>query len=216
MGAGLPKQYLPLNGRTVLEHSLWRLAACPGIAGIAVALAAQDAHWPQLALPPDVAVHTTTGGAQRCHSVLNGLHALAGLAQDEEWVLVHDAARPCVRVADIRNLMTYLADHPVGGLLGVPVNDTVKRADSAATIIETVDRHGLWRALTPQMFRYAALRCALQDSIKAGVTVTDEASAMEWAGHAPRLVEGQGDNIKITRPEDLPLAAYFLQQQQSE
>jgi 2-C-methyl-D-erythritol 4-phosphate cytidylyltransferase len=164
-------------------------------------------------MPAGVEVRTVPGGAERCHSVLNALELLAGHAAADDWVLVHDAARPCLRPADLACLLDTLAEDPVGGLLAVPVRDTMKRADIGDRVETTVDRNGLWHALTPQMFRLQALREALGKAIAAGVLVTDEAAAMEWAGHRPRLVAGAGDNLKITRPEDLPLAAYYLERQ---
>ena len=128
----------------------------------------------------------------------------------DDWVLVHDAARPCVRPSDISKLIDTVVDHPVGGLLAMPVRDTMKRADANGQVTATVDRRDLWHAFTPQMFRLGMLRRALISAIDAGVAVTDESSAMELAGHAPVLVEGHPDNIKITRPQDLDLAAYYL------
>ncbi len=213
MGAGRPKQYLELAGRRVLEHTLERLAADPRIAGIVVALGPDDADWGRLTMPAGVEVRTVTGGAERCHSVLNALASLAGRAAPTDWVLVHDAARPCLRPTDLSRLLDTLAEDPIGGLLAVPVRDTMKRAGAGDRVEATVDRSGLWHALTPQMFRVQALREALGKAIAAGVPVTDEAAAMEWAGHRPRLVTGAGDNLKITRPEDLPLAAYYLAHQ---
>ena len=210
MGTGRPKQYLELAGRAVLEHTLERLAGDPRITGIVVALGPDDADWGRLAMPAGVEVRTVTGGAERCHSVLNALESLAGCAAPTDWVLVHDAARPCLRPADLSRLLDTLAEDPVGGLLALPVRDTMKRAGVGDRVDATVDRNGLWHALTPQMFRLRALREALDKAIAAGVLVTDEAAAMEWAGHRPRLVAGAGDNLKITRPEDLPLAEYYL------
>jgi len=153
------------------------------------------------------------GGKERCHSVLNGLNALSDSALTDDWVLVHDAARPCVRQQDLRLLIDTLADHAVGGLLGRPVHDTIKKTDARGVVTGTVERDCLWHAYTPQMFRYGLLRAALTKALEDGYEVTDEASAMEHAGHRPLMVEGHADNIKITRPEDLPLAEYYLQQQ---
>ena len=160
-------------------------------------------------------VQRVVGGAERPESVLRLLDALAERVPEEEWVLVHDAVRPCVRSADIDRLIDCLADHPAGGLLGTPVRDTIKRADPAGRVEATVAREGLWHALTPQMFRLGALRQALAGALAAGVLVTDEAAAMEWAGWRPELVEGTADNLKITRPEDLALAAFYLARQES-
>jgi len=212
MGADIPKQYLTLAGQTVLEHSLDVLLACERIATVVLVLSADDERWPEIKdRYKDSRVETVTGGAERCHSVLNGLEHLAGTAGVDDWVLVHDAARPCVRRQDIEMLMTRLEDHEVGGLLGVPVADTMKQVDSDSMILKTVERDGLWRALTPQMFRLGPLRDALQQAIASGVMVTDDASAMEMAGYRARMVEGQADNIKITRPADLQLAEFYLQ-----
>lgn len=216
MGTDLPKQYLALGSQTVLEHALDALLGCPELAGIVVVVAADDSRWPQLqARYSEQPVTSTSGGSERCHSVLNGLAALAGFsAADDDWVLVHDAARPCVRVTDIRQLIGTLAGHPHGGLLGVPVADTMKRVNSELQVTGTVERAGLWHALTPQMFRIGLLRQALQSAINDRELVTDEAAAMERAGHAPRMVQGQRDNIKITLPSDLALADFYLRTRQ--
>ncbi len=213
MGEKIPKQYLPLRGSTIIEHTLQRLASSSCIAGIVVAVAADDGWWPTVKPDINKPLVTVSGGVERCHSVLNAVNKLIAMSQRNEWVLVHDAARPCVRVADIERLVSTLQDSPVGGLLGAPVNDTVKRADSSGTVVATVEREGLWRALTPQMFRLQPLHDALVSAISSRKLVTDEASAMELAGFAPLLVEGHADNIKITRPADLAMAEFFLQQQ---
>lgn len=216
MGAELPKQYLPLAGRPILQHTLERLAAHPAIEAVAVALAPEDRWFDGLDIAGGERVWRVAGGAERCHSVANALRALSRRAAPEDWVLVHDAARPCLRRADLDRLMTELGRHPVGGLLALPVRDTMKRADAAMDVTETVDRTGLWHALTPQMFRLGALGAALEAALGAGVLVTDEAQAMERAGARPRLVEGHPDNIKITRPQDLVLAELYLRQQQED
>lgn len=219
MGSTQPKQYLPLAGRPVLDHTLARLRAEPRIGAVVVALAPDDRDWPSLdaaSLSGGIPVHTVAGGTERCHSVLNALERLAGLANEADWVLVHDAARPCLRREDLGKLMDDLADHPVGGLLGLPVSDTLKRCREDGDVVGTVDRAGLWRALTPQMFRLGVLRQALRTALAEGVLVTDEAAAMERAGWTPRMVHGHGDNIKITHPQDLALAELYLRQQESE
>jgi 2-C-methyl-D-erythritol 4-phosphate cytidylyltransferase len=153
------------------------------------------------------------GGAERCHSVLNGLAGLAQRAAGNDWVLVHDAARPCLRRADLDGLIVAVEDDPVGGILGVPVRDTMKQAGPTDRIEATVPRDGLWHAFTPQAFRLGLLRRALETALAAGRLVTDDASAVELLGLQPRLIEGHADNIKITRPEDIPLAHFFLEQQ---
>jgi 2-C-methyl-D-erythritol 4-phosphate cytidylyltransferase len=211
MAANRPKQYLPLLGQTVLEHTLQRLCGLPEISAVVACVSRDDGYWPRL--PQPERVWRADGGAERCHSVLNGLGLLRHHAAPEDWVLVHDAARPCVRPDDIQKLMRQLVDHPVGGLLALPVRDTMKRADATGTVQHTVDRAGLWHALTPQMFRLETLHDALSAALAGGGLVTDEAQAMELAGLQPALVEGHADNIKITRPEDLLLAEFYLQRQ---
>lgn len=217
MAAGMPKQYLVLAGKTVLEHSIDALLACERIDNVVLVLADDDGYWPTIqARYKDTRVATVSGGVERCHSVLNGLAYLADTAAGNNWVLVHDAVRPCVRQADITLLLTSLEHAPAGGLLGIPVADTIKQVDAEAIVRQTVEREGLWRALTPQMFRLKALRDALQQAIATGALVTDEAAAMEMAGHQPRMVRGHADNIKITQPGDLQLAEFYLQSRGSE
>jgi 2-C-methyl-D-erythritol 4-phosphate cytidylyltransferase len=213
MAADCPKQYLTLNGIPVLTHTLQRLAAIDGLKGIMLVISPQDTDWPEVIPALPVSLWTTTGGAERCYSVLNGLQELGQYAADEDWVLVHDAARPCVRHEDIVLLIDSLQDDGVGGLLARPVSDTMKRAEPNRRIIRTESREDLWHALTPQMFRIGLLRHALEQAIEYEHPVTDEASAMELAGYQPLLIEGHADNIKITRMEDLALAAFYLQQQ---
>lgn len=216
MAAVIPKQYLPLHGSTVIECTVQRFLSHPRISGVVVVIAPDDVHWSRTALHGSASsLFVVEGGAERYHSVLNGLMRLAGMAQSHDWVLVHDAARPCLRHDDIDRLIATLADHPVGGLLGVPVADTVKRAGSEGNILETVSRAGLWRALTPQMFRLGELIQALRHVVDNKLAVTDEAAAMELTGHAPRMVEGHADNIKITVPQDLALAELYLRRQEA-
>lgn len=210
MQADCPKQYLELQGKTVIEQTLAHFSHHPRIHGIVVAVAEQDAIWPTLKVDTNKSVYTVNGGAERCHSVLNALKFLKDKTRDTDWVLVHDAARPCLRREDLDKLMITMAQHPQGGILGVPVRDTLKSVDVACVIKETVDRDQLWHALTPQMFHVGMLREALEKAIDEGVLVTDEASAMEHAGYSPLVVEGHADNIKITRPEDLALASFYL------
>ncbi len=216
MGAGVPKQYLPLAGRPVIEHTLERLAAEPRVAGIAVAVAEGDARWARVRPPAGATVLTAPAGAERPWSVLAALRRLAAEGVPEAaWVLVHDAVRPCVRTADVTRLIDTLADDPVGGLLAVPVRDTLKAVADDGRVRETVPRERLWHALTPQMFRLGALAEALERALADGAAVTDDAAAMERAGHRPRVVEGSADNIKITRPEDLALAELLLARQRA-
>lgn len=213
MAAERPKQYLKLGEQTILEHSLAAMQAVPNLAGIVVALALDDAYWPALQLNISYPLFTVVGGAERAASVAAALEALVGQAAEHDWVLVHDAARPCVRQSDLIRLVTSVENDAIGGLLAVPVRDTMKQADPQHRVAKTIDRSQLWHALTPQMFRFAMLRQALTTALERGIAVTDEASAMELSGYHPRLVEGYADNIKITRPEDLALAQFFLKQQ---
>jgi len=212
MGSAIPKQYLPLAGQPVIAHTLDTLLRYPPLAGVVVAISAGDEWWREVAAVrvADKPLLVVTGGAERGHSVLNGLEALWERAHPDDWVLVHDAARPCLSVADLDRLFIELADDAMGGLLAVPVHDTLKQADATGRVAATVNRSQLWRALTPQMFRLGMLRDALRDALARGLTVTDEAAAMEAAGFAPRLVEGRADNLKITRPEDLALAEFYF------
>jgi 2-C-methyl-D-erythritol 4-phosphate cytidylyltransferase len=204
MRADRPKQYLTLAGRTILEHTLACFLDHPGLKGVVVSLAEDDPFWPHLSCSRDPRIHRAPGGSERADSVFNALLCLVELgASEDDWVLVHDAARPNLARSDLDNLLAVLADDPVGGLLAVPARDTLKRAGPDGRVRETVDRSVIWQAYTPQMFRLAPLQHALADARVAGVAVTDEASAMEWAGLAPRLVEGRADNLKVTRPEDL-------------
>ncbi len=213
VGSVVPKQYLELAGRKVIDLTLATLLDHPHVRGVVVALDPDDALWPQTLHASHPRVWTVSGGAERCHSVRNALLALAGRAAGDDWVLVHDAARPCLRPADLDRLIAGLEDDPVGGILGVPVRDTMKQAGPADRIEATVPREGLWHAFTPQAFRLGLLRRALEVALDAGRLVTDDASAVELLGLHPRLIEGHGDNIKITRAEDVPLAQFFLEQQ---
>ncbi len=210
MGAAVPKQYLPLAGRTVIEWSLAPFLAQARTAAIVVVLAEQDQRWPQIAVAGDTKIATTIGGAERMDSVLAGLRALQDRAAPDDWVLVHDAARPCLSVGDLDRLLNELSNDDVGGLLAAPVVDTLKRADDGGRVVQTVAREKLWRALTPQMFRHDLLRRALQSALAKGTAVTDEAQAVEALGVQPKLVAGDADNIKITLPEDLPRAERIL------
>ena len=215
VGDALPKQYLRLHHQTILEWSLERLLQVPTIQKIVVALSDGDEYWPELKIMAHERIETAEGGFERCHSVLNGLHVLNRLADDADWVLVHDAARPCVRVADIENLIATANKHEQGGILAMPVRDTMKLSNKNNEIECTVNRDSLWHALTPQLFKFAELKQALQTALEDGFELTDEASAMEYAGQKPLLVAGHSDNIKVTLPEDLHLAAHFLTLQET-
>ncbi len=215
MQSAIPKQYLPLLGKTVLEHTLACFLACPTVAGIVVVVSQGDEYWQALA-PAYVGlpVHAAQGGKERADSVLNGLDWLARelAVPAETVVLVHDAARPCLSSQDLHALLAVQGECAAqGALLAMPVRDTMKRAVSGSPhVSHTEDREGLWHALTPQMAALGVLRGALRAALQAGFPVTDEASALEYSGLQPRLVEGDARNIKITRPADLVLAEWLL------
>jgi 2-C-methyl-D-erythritol 4-phosphate cytidylyltransferase / 2-C-methyl-D-erythritol 2,4-cyclodiphosphate synthase len=224
--ASLPKQYAPLQGATVLEWSLRALLAEPRVHAVVVALAPDDAHWQRIAATiNNPKLQSTLGGVNRQDSVTNGLDFLAGCAAADDWILVHDAARPCLNAADLRALLDAVgagvgADAgagagaragkapPAGAVLAAPIVDTVKR--ELGEHVLTVDRQGLWRALTPQVFAFAQLRHALKEAQLAGIAVTDEAQAVERMGLRPALVQGSPFNVKVTRAADLELAARIL------
>ncbi|BAO44572.1 2-C-methyl-D-erythritol 4-phosphate cytidylyltransferase [Thiolapillus brandeum] len=209
MGADIPKQYLQIHGKAVIDWTLETLLSHEDIETVTVALSSQDEYWPDTQSAADHRIQTVAGGRERCHSVLNALEALSQENDENDWVLVHDAARPCVRPEDISRLVQQASAHG-GGVLGVPVHDTMKRTDTQGRILETVERDRLWHAFTPQMFPLGKLHDSLQAALAAGIAVTDEASAMEWAGCQPLMVEGASSNIKITRPADLLLAEFYL------
>ena len=217
-GHTTPKQYAPLQGRTVIEWALAPFLADPQCAGASISLASDDPYWGAVAerlakLPGRTAeIIVAAGGAERSQSVRKGLEALAGRATPDDWVLVHDAARPCLSIHDLGQLLERLGSHRVGGILATPAADTLKRAlpNPDPEIDQTVDRAGLWRALTPQMFRYKLLSDALDQALATGRLPTDEAQALEWTGEHPVLVQGSAANIKITSADDLVLAAALL------
>jgi 2-C-methyl-D-erythritol 4-phosphate cytidylyltransferase len=208
-GDPVPKQYARLCGRTVIEWALAPFVSDARCAQAVVALAPADAHWQRLAaqLP---GVETTVGGAHRADSVRNALRALSGRAGADDWVLVHDAARPCLTQIDRDRLIENLHGHDVGGLLATPQADTLKRAGNDHGVEATLERAGLWRALTPQMFRYRRLCEALDAASAASRSPGDEAQAFEWLGDRPQLVEGSAANLKITNASDLALAEALL------
>ena len=214
MGADKPKQYLMLGDKTILEHTLLRILTLPNVAGIVVPLSSEDNYWTSLTILQHPLVHTIHGGANRAESVLSGLNYLVDKAHALDWVLVHDAARPCVTQSSIQKLCDELADSNVGGILAVPVSDTLKQITNKNEIQTTVDRGPLWQAQTPQLFRYKLLRDCLVQTLANNETITDESSAVELCGYKPQVVEGRNDNIKITRPDDLLLAEFILQQQE--
>lgn len=208
MGEALPKQYLPLAGVPLVHHALAVLAQSARLRRVAVVIAADDGHWARHPLPEPAGrvVALPVGGETRAATVANGLARLAPEARDDDWALVHDAARPCLTPALLDRLIDAVGDDSVGGLLALPVSDTLKRADAGGRVAQTVSRDGLWRAQTPQLFRFGLLRRALA----ARPDATDEAQAVESLGGHPLLVPGEATNIKVTYPEDLALAGRIL------
>lgn len=212
-GAVIPKQYAPLVGVPMLVRTLDRLISHPRVAGLMVALADADEYWPDLHELEGKPVRTCVGGVERADSVLAALDALAGECSADDWVLVHDAARPCVRHHDIDLLLEQGMAHADGAILAAPIRDTVKRGSAGAAIVDTLDRSMLWRALTPQLFRFGMLRNALRAALsdpERRPRITDEASAIELQGKRPLLVQGADDNIKVTSLHDLALAEFIL------
>ncbi|MFT4816036.1 MAG: 2-C-methyl-D-erythritol 4-phosphate cytidylyltransferase [Pseudohongiellaceae bacterium] len=220
MGSTIPKQYLTIDGVPLILHSLRRLSAVSEIQKIIVVIHPEDNRWAKLQESIveefENRIITVMGGDERYQSVLNGLTAVTELAASDDWVLVHDAVRPCIRTSDIENLISKVSLHPVGGLLGSAVDNTLKKVGADLSVIETVDRESYWNALTPQMFRFAALKESIEAVVASGEQVTDEAAAMEVAGFKPIMIAGHKDNIKITVESDLVLASQILKNQASD
>ncbi|MEA9392763.1 2-C-methyl-D-erythritol 4-phosphate cytidylyltransferase [Acerihabitans sp. TG2] len=218
-----PKQYLTIGGKTLLEHAIDALLRQDCVRRVIVAVSAHDRYFDTLAIAHDRRVSRVIGGKQRADSVMAGLRLAQ--AWNPDWVLVHDAARPCLHQDDLARLLAITNHTPIGGILATPVNDTMKRASNAATdrsteqiatIDHTVERQDLWHALTPQLFPLVLLRDCLTKALAEGAQITDEASALEYCGYQPLLVPGRGDNIKVTRPEDLALATFYFTQLQND
>ena len=211
MNADRPKQYLELADKTVIEHTLLRLLSANVFTAVAVAISKEDPYWPELVVSKHEKIITADGGKERADSVLSALKSIRSLAADEDWVLVHDAARPCITATDIKLLIETLRDDEVGGILALSSHDTLKDVQGK-NILGTLDRSHIWRALTPQMFKYGSLKNALEIA-EGNPAITDDASALELQGLQPKIVEGRPDNIKITRPEDLALAQFYMEHQ---
>ena len=212
-GAPLPKQYLKINGRPLIRYTVEALLADARVTRVVVVLSPEDRDWCADCMPAEGADRVTVvrvGGATRAESVLNGISWLQSQpnVSSEDWVLVHDAARPCLAPSQIDALISSLTHDPVGGLLAIPVADTVKRADTADRVAATVDRRQLWQAQTPQMFRLGLLQKAL-GAVDPAIA-TDESAAVEALGHAPQLIPGSLANLKVTFPADLPLAEAII------
>jgi 2-C-methyl-D-erythritol 4-phosphate cytidylyltransferase len=212
VGADLPKQYCVMHGKTILEHTIDAFLDIPLLKGVVVALQSDDQYFARSPLAKNALVRTVVGGKERADSVLNALNFLADKDNKNPWVLVHDAVRPCVQTADIVAMIQDLAISTVGGIMAVPVGDTIKLVNDTGGIVKTEDRRFLWQAQTPQMFHLHILREALQMARDKKMVVTDEASAMELLGYMPGVFQGKRSNIKITLPEDLMIAEALLRQ----
>ncbi|WP_018356107.1 2-C-methyl-D-erythritol 4-phosphate cytidylyltransferase [Rodentibacter pneumotropicus] len=205
MKAGMPKQYLTILGKTILEHTLSIMLNHHAISRVIVALGKGYTSSPSLSILSHEKIQLVEGGNTRAESVLNALNAIF---EENAWALVHDAARPCLTESDLNKLLEINDEH--GAILATPVTDTIKRSDEISTIITTEDRSQLWQAQTPQFFRADLLKNSIYNGLAKQQIITDESSAMELAGFRPHLVAGRSDNIKVTRPEDLALAEFYL------
>ena len=210
MAAEVPKQYLKLNGVPILEHTLRALLACPDIRGVVVVLDPSDRRADAIPSLADPRVSTASGGDERADSVLSGLRAIAAEAGEQDWVLVHDAARPCISVAVLHSLITSCISEGVGTVMAQASVDTLKRVSDDNRVVETLDRKVIWRAQTPQMFKLAELTSALSSALANDSPITDESMAMELAGYPVSILEGPSTNIKITVPADLEMAEIIL------
>ncbi len=210
VGIDKPKQYISVNDKTIIEHTINCFINREEIEGVVVAISKSDEYWPTLSISKHEKIIIAPGGDERYQSVFNGLHALHDKAEGDDWVLVHDAARPCLNQSAIDRLMINLRTHAVGGILALPCRDTMKRADNSNEIVETVERESLWHAQTPQMFKYGKLYSAIEKMLNEDIVVTDEAMAMELSGYKPMLVQGHQENIKITHKDDLKHLELYL------
>jgi len=210
MASTIPKQYLELLGKPIIVHTLEALLRVERIQKIIVMVSEHDEFWQTLDVFNDPRIEVAIGGAERSISVLNGLLHLQSELEKTDWVMVHDVVRPCIQASTINAFIDNLIDDSVGGLLAIPIADTIKRVDITGIVEETVDRESLWRAQTPQMFHFQQLFDALVKGIKDDETITDEASAIELAGYSVKVVEGLRSNLKVTQAEDLALADFFL------
>jgi 2-C-methyl-D-erythritol 4-phosphate cytidylyltransferase len=214
--ADIPKQFHHLNGSLVAQHTLSRLLSIPVIETIVCPCDTSSGYWSKIPAIENPRVRLVTGGDQRAHSVINGLVSIHDIAHRNDWVLVHDMARPCIAPASIGRLITQVGNHPVGGILASAINDTLKVVSPQGDIVSTVNRAEYRAAQTPQMFRYGLLFDAIQSMLDSKKIPTDEASAIEYAGKQAIVVEGRQDNIKITRREDLVIAEAIMKNQEAE
>lgn len=216
MLAACPKQYLEINDQSILTHTVNRLLSHPRVAKIIIAVSDEDAYFGHTELVDNINVIRVSGGKERVDSVLNGLHAIDG--ETNPWVLVHDVARPCVTHSDIDKIIEQCIENDCGGLLAAQVVDTIKKNSKTRSnmVGSTIDRSNLWHAFTPQMYKTAELKKAIEQALENNLEITDESSAIELSGLPSLLVLGRRDNIKITRPEDIALATFYLAQQKLE
>jgi 2-C-methyl-D-erythritol 4-phosphate cytidylyltransferase len=210
MKADKPKQYIALADQPILQRVVNLFSAHPDVEKVVVVLHAKDRWWPSLQLSHPEKVLTAIGGQERVHSVLLGLQFLTDYADKNDFILVHDAARPCLQAKDITLLMSELKNHDVGGLFGLPVVDTLKKVNEKNEVEKTISREQLWHAQTPQCFRYALLKSSIEKALSGNEMITDESSAIEYAGFKPKMITGSARNIKITFPDDLKLAELFF------
>ncbi len=213
MRSSVPKQYLKLGDKTIIEHTLDRLLSFDGIIGVILVLRADDSDWPGLNYQSEKPVLTTTGGEERKHSVFNGLLKLKELDLNDPYALVHDAVRPLVTHKDLACLVKAATNHEAGALLALPISDTIKKQDEQGNSNKSIEREGLWRAFTPQLFRACLLHKALDYVLQNNLKITDDAAAIEALGMKPKLVSCSAENIKLTNPEDLSLAEQILSRQ---
>lgn len=210
MNAGLPKQYLTLAGKTILDRTLEALLSHQQIDELLVVINNNDNYWQHSTFFNDPRISIIDGGIERYDSVLNALHSLDGLVDDQEWIMVHDVVRPFIQRDDLTKLINGVSNHIDGLVLGLPVRDTMKRTDSCGKVIDTISRELLWHAFTPQIFRIGQLKSAIERCIFEQVNITDEACAMESCGFNPTMLHGSPTNIKITYPHDISLAELML------
>lgn len=216
MGEETPKQYLKLKNKTIIEHTVSIFTNHPKISKVVVVLHAEDTQWSHFPLSKSEKIITTVGGETRADSVMQGLNRLKETASQNDWVLVHDAARPCLTTETLDRLIESVQDHPIGGLLATPIADTLKKVNANHSVQETVSREKLWAAQTPQLFRFGILMDAMQKALASDIRITDESSAIEFSGKHPLVIKGDPKNIKITTPEDLKIAENYLENQKCE
>ena len=212
MGDDIPKQYISVCGKTVIEHTIDNFISRNEIENICISISESDNYWPTLPISKNEKIITTVGGDERYESVYNGLRAIQDKATENDWVLVHDAVRPCLKKSIIDRLITDISSHDVGGILALPCSETMKRVNNSNEVEETINRQTAWRAQTPQMFKYKKLLLAIEKVINEDIFITDEAMAMELSNHKPIVILGDENNIKITHKTDLKYLELFLEE----